>query len=456
MKIARCALCFAWLLMLSSPVSGMIYKPKSGAMWDPSVIWHQGKYYAFMMHCKAGDKSYGHCLLASSRDGVHWEDEGAVLEERDHARGMQFFKCFVARCGDRFIMDHGVARDKGQDILRFYESQDLKHWNYLFSNQPDPHWYGVAGQPHRWDHMYILPKDEGHPQSGYWGYPVAIPRSKLPRSPGMMQSRDGRAWEILPPPVMDWGRTPQRDLEIGGCERFGGKYYMIGGTGDGKGYSMFTLVADDARGPFRPDVEAHRLCGTTSRCVTWLAAWARCNGELLISNYASLPSSSQDPAMLPLRKPVLDHGHLRLGWWQGNERLKGGPLPLGKEQLTLPGHAADGYEIARLDATPDLKKGLLLEGGLPPTVPAANGDHGVGFVFDKGAGQKTALLLDVGSPDERESRIGPLALTADGKHVFRAEESTGKGWATVRGIAPGREYAFRLLGAPRFLRALHR
>ena len=104
-----------------------------------------------------------HCLLATSSDGVHWQTDGVVNQERESATGNKFFKCFVGRCGDRFIMDHGVARPGGQDVLRFYESTDLRQWDYLFSSSPDPRWYGLPPQPARWDHMYILPKEEDNP-----------------------------------------------------------------------------------------------------------------------------------------------------------------------------------------------------------------------------------------------------------------------------------------------------
>ena len=143
----------------------MIYRPRTGSMWDPSVIWHDGRYYAFMMYDKDGPGGHGHCLLATSEDGVHWEDEGIVIEEREHERGCKFFKCFVSRCGDRFIMDHGASRpERQQDTLRFYESTDLKRWTYLFTNHPDPRWY--VPTTGRWDHMYILPKEEGNPATG--------------------------------------------------------------------------------------------------------------------------------------------------------------------------------------------------------------------------------------------------------------------------------------------------
>jgi len=425
------------------PAEGMIYRPEKGAMWDPSVIWHDGKYYSFMMYNKDGQNGLKakHCLLATSTDGVHWKDEGIVIEERESARGCRFFKCFVARCGDKFIMDHGVARPEGQDTLRFYESRDLKQWNYLFSNRPDGRWYVRDG---RWDHMYIIGKEQG---TGYWGYAVATPKEGLIRGPGMLQSRNGTDWEVLPPAEMKWGDTRQRDMEYGGCERIGGKYYLIGGAGGyvSKGYSMYTLVSDGPRGPFGPDAETYRLCGTSGKTVTWLAAWARGKGELLISNYASFSSDKWVPTMLPLRKPVVDKdGHLRLGWWKGNEALKGERLKLEKNAVELNARDKNGnYQIVYLSETFDLDKGVVLEGRIRARPSGA--EPAAGFVFEEGAGKSVAIQLGIGRAEGRESHIGSLRTTAEGKMEFQSEDVTGKGCATVTGIDSGKEHRFRLL-----------
>jgi sucrose-6-phosphate hydrolase SacC (GH32 family) len=117
----------------------MIFRPEKGAMWDPSILWHDGKYYAFMMYNEDGRNGLGagHCLLATSTDGVHWEDQGAIIDERGRPDGATFYKCFVEKCGDKFIMDHGVARKKGQDLMRFYQSKDLRNWEYITTTEPD-------------------------------------------------------------------------------------------------------------------------------------------------------------------------------------------------------------------------------------------------------------------------------------------------------------------------------
>ncbi len=420
----------------------MIFKPKTGAMWDPSILWHDGLYYAFMMYNRDGNNGLEaqHCMLATSEDGVHWIDRGIVNEERDSKNGGMFFKCFVGQCGDRFIMDHGVARKEGQDIIRFYESTDLKNWKYLFSNSPDPRWYGVPPDQHRWDHMYILPKEEG---TGYWGHPVACAKKGAPRGVGMMQSMDGREWEILPPAKVEWGDIPPKDLEWGGCERFGKGYYLIGGYGNYicRGYSMYVLKADSPTGPFRPDAKTYRLCGSSTHNVSWLAVWCRGNGELLISNYMSMNDQDRAPSMLPLRKPVVDaDGHLRLGWWQGNEALKAQAVPLAVDRVIVDA-ASSGQATEILNHNFDLVKGVVMEG----TICAhASGKAEAGFIFEEKDAQM-ALLLGVGGPDPkgegRETRIGRLK---DGGELD-CEDIIGAGDAMVTGIEESKEHSFRLL-----------
>ncbi len=437
----------------------MIYRPAKGAMWDPSILCHGGRYYSFMMYNTDGDNGLeaGHCLLAVSDDGVRWRDEGVVIAERELERGCKFFKCMVARCGDRLILNHGVMRPEGQDTLRFYESRDLLEWSYLFSNRPDPRWYGLPPGPNRWDHMYMLPKDDGDPGAGYWGYPVAVAKSGDPRGIGMMQSSDGVTWEVLPPAMVEWGDIPPADLEWGGCERFGGKYYLIGGGFHMgfKGYGMFVLVADDPRGPFRPVAGTFRLSGNSEHNIGWLAVWCRGNGELLISNYASpfpavfgqgMPGAFS-PWLLPLRKPVLDAGgHLRLGWWKGNETLKGKPLALSMTSIMLDG--AKGYDSLYLTDTFNPDQGVVIEGII--RVREAGGASNsatrpaVGFMLDEGDGVAMATLLDVGKPDGRETNIGRLQ-TANGSFSFTVMDTTGKHCATVTGIEYGVEHTFRLL-----------
>jgi len=420
----------------------MIYRAAKGAMWDPSVFWHDGRYHAVMMHNPDGtnglDATRG--LIAVSDDGVHWQDGWEIMPERELSSGTKFFKAFIARIGPRFILNHGVFRKDGrQNTLRFYESCDLRNWTYLFSSSPDAAWYNTDG---RWDHMYALPKDEADPAAGFWGYPVATTKPGLPRALGMTETLDGRAWKTLPPPEIEWGDTPQKDLEIGGCERIGGKYVIIGGEHNylSGGYSMYTLVGDGPRGPFRPAPDTFRLCGTSSRACGWgvsfLAAWARGkDGELLISNYAAVPSGTW---LLPLRKAVYADGHLRLGWWPKNDALKGEPIASVAAALSL--DAAPGErKLSWLAPAFDLERGMLMEGSVCANAKGGNG--AAGFAFMEPAGRTMEIRLGIGADGQQETHIGRY----DEASGFKSEDTTGQGCATVRGLCDGVEHRFRLL-----------
>jgi hypothetical protein len=382
---------------------------------------------------------------------VHWQDGWTLAPEPSGPKGGLFYKAFIGRLGDRFILNHGVVQPHGwQDTLRFYESHDLREWRYLGSHMPDPRWYAPQG---RWDAMYLLPKDGADPFRGCYGYITATPKPGLPRGCGMCETEDGIHWTILPPPVFDWADVRSDDLEIGGVERLGGKYVLIGGVllngreaANANGYSLYTFVADDPRGPFRIVRGAHRLCGNMTavtdpaghlwRC-SQLAAWARGrDGELLISNYAQ---SLTGTWLLPLRKPVFADGIFRLGWWEQNKRLKGRelPLPAASARLDAPGTARTAERLA---LTPDPHAGLLLEGTLAVR-PAGGADAAVGFAFPGRAGSSLDVRLETGRPGQRATRLG-WWLTDRG---FEALDIVGPGCASVAGVDAGAPHAFRLL-----------
>ena len=431
----------------------MIYRPSKGSMWDPSVLWHDGKYYAIMMYNPTGRNTNegllpswpsglsANCgLIAVSDDGVHWQDERAIAQEPGHATGNRFFKAFISKVGERFIMDHGVRQANGrQDTLRFYESRDLREWTYLFSNNPDPRWYEPAG---RWDHMYVLPKDEDDPSAGYWGYPVATPKPGLVRGWGMMETKDGRDWRTLPPPEVEWGDVPPKDLEIGGCERIGGKYVIIGGYHEylSDGYSMYVFVSDGPCGPFRPDRQAYRLCGTSTKAAGWgvsfLAAWCRGkDSEKLISNYVSVPSGTW---LLPLRKAVFTDGHLRLGWWPPNSSLKGDSMVFEPHDVAMQA-AGKSRQVVWGNPVFDLARGALIEGDV--CAQAMGDSAAAGFAFSETSGRTMEIRLGIGSPEDRETHIGRYNPIRG----FSIEDVTGSGCATINGIGNGSEHAFRLL-----------
>ena len=488
MEIAVIALSVTTAAGAGTPKNdAMIFKSSSGSWWwDPSIIWHDGQYYLFSM-LKPGASVVGDgmlladsMLLATSKDGVHWQDHGASLTSNRPDK--RVYKMFVGRCGDRFIMDHGAFSQAGeQNTLCFYESKDLHNWSNIGENHPDPKYYAPHG---RWDHMYILPKDEANTAAGFWGYVVANPNPamiKEGRGFGMMESSNGREWTQLPPPKVDCGRFPPiHSLETGGCERLAGKYYLIGGYANIMGqfnYSMFTLVSDSPTGPFKLDQDAWRLCGGSGYPGRWgvqfLAAFARGNGEILISQYISF---DRGVWLVPLKKAVVDSaGHLRMGYWKNNNAAKGAgivqdaachleyPSALNGASPPPPRLACVEVEGGRVKLAPEYPngedyrdhqamamfdtmfnplQGVILEGTIKPEAIGRERPQYAGFYIEEAAGRGVATLLHVGHPALRRSLIGNLSVTP--KWSFDCLDETGPGCATVTGLDWNRSHCFRL------------
>ena len=118
-------------------------------------------------------------------------------------------------------------------------------------------------------------------------------------------------------------------------------------------------------GPFRADAAAYRLCGNSTR---WVALWARfcrTDTDLLVNGYmySGYTYETGETWLPPLKRAVVDAGgHLRLGYWKGNDALQGTPLnvDLGKFRKVHPGGIASGLFLQ----TP---------GGKPPRTPGPAG-----------------------------------------------------------------------------------
>ena len=48
----------------------MLYKPEQGCMWDPTVLWHNGKYWLVSMYKTGITEPDDYMWLASSADGM--------------------------------------------------------------------------------------------------------------------------------------------------------------------------------------------------------------------------------------------------------------------------------------------------------------------------------------------------------------------------------------------------
>jgi sucrose-6-phosphate hydrolase SacC (GH32 family) len=442
-----------------------IYKTPSGTLKDNNVIWHEGTFYLFTMYgqeeMKGNDSLFNSVWLATSTDGVHWKDYGTVIKDQPFA----VWALSVWKAGDRFILNHG-SHSPG-DILRLWQSKDLIHWEYLGDDNAVR---SPGGQ--RLDCMSVLSIEKGS-HTEWYGYATG----------GLLRSDDGVKWKWkedfrLSDP--NW-----KIIEVGGVEQIGGKYYLTSGwvqalPGD-LNYSTLTFVSEDPEGPFRPDYEALRLNGHSGQ--TTVALWARfCRlpEELLMTNYiVDVHSEVQTWWHAPMKKAVADKdGHLRMGYWKGNDAIKGNSVPLKpgncKQIFPLPESQSDGKEttlriegeavllerppginpgyisyadpraaVVLLNEQFDTQKGFVLEGRMKvdPSNPGilSKGLPGIGLYFEEQPDLGTVVLFHTCHLTE----IGTMRLNGDSH--FDCRDRTGFGCAAVAGIMESTASDFRLL-----------
>jgi hypothetical protein len=303
-------------------------------MWDTWLYHNQGVHYLYYLHKTTGEVWDG-ISLAFSRDGVHFEEMGPIIHKRNDAEWLGSGS--VWRAGGRFVMNFSESRGGVQSIF-FACSDDLIHWerlDYDTRSEPDPRWYDDT-RTGRWDCIWAIPKPE---DDGYWGYLTARPwntiRGMRFESVGMVESNDGIHWQAVSPPVIDWGTWPQMNVgEVGAIERIESHYYLMLGYGEwglggrqllnspGVRSGMYCFVGDSPRGPFKPQRKPYRLLTSNG---TAFSRFYPTPGIMLV-NHHSIEKFGTDPRiwMAPLKRVVVDEDtNLRLGYWTGNDHVKG-------------------------------------------------------------------------------------------------------------------------------------
>jgi len=428
----------------------MLYTPaKVAAMGDQWLYHRQGVHYLYHLYEKPPGKLHG-VYLATSKDGVHFEEVGPIIEKRADADWLG--SGLVWRAGNKYIMNFSESR--AHQSISFAQSDDLVRWTRLgdeYRIDPDPRWYEVG----RWDCIWALPREGG----GFWGYLSANPWRRSPahpagltyRSTGMLQSSDGVRWNAVAPPLFEWGRTPEMvNVEVAAVAELNHKYYMLvqtwgeylGNTASG----VYTFIGDTPRGPFRPDTQAFRLLGNTRHRSTHFARFYPLPNELLVNHFAF--TRGLKAWMAPLKTAQVDpQGHLRLGYWRGNDALKGKPLSLDLPasspsddsaakrarascRLTVDGQAE--IRLALLGNTFDLVNGIVLEGTVEIR-PAEKKPARCGIYLQENAEQGTAVLLGT----DAQTQLG--TLKPGGQAAFKREDDV------QAGIVASRRHTFRLL-----------
>lgn len=366
----------------------------TGNMWDTWLYLHEGVYCLYTLANSGG--SWDNISMARSPDGVHWEELGPVLHRREGATWMGTGSTWASPVpgDDRFLMNFSEWVGDRQTIY-FAESRDLVHWTRLGDDlefRQDPRWYKDAG---RWDCIWTIAR----PGAGLYGYWTADPLEGP--GVGFGQSLDGVRWEALPPPPFAEG-APHG--EAGAVERIGDQYCLMIGANGG----MRTLVAPAPEGPFRPAPHNFDLLAGQSALHTYFARFFPTPDGLLVNHH----SRARDGQVYfaPLKRALVDaDGTLRLGWWEGNDRLKADATA---PQCTL-GEAVGSHPRV-LDGDWDTTAGVILEGTVD--LPSPESPQPAGLFLGSRGGGGVAVLVGEGGV----TRMGPISDDGSG---FAAEET---------------------------------
>ena len=352
--------------------NSLFFRPvKTGKMWDTWMYYHNNSFYLYYLNAKdtlqsgVGNIIYDGIGLAISRDGVSWEEKGIVLSKSDSAKGMgtgSVWELKSKKGAEKYIMNFSESRGNdstGQQCIFFASSDNLVHWTRLEKRFiPDSSLYKInKGLESRWDCIYSITK----PGGGRYGYWTANPKDLQPGL-GFGETSNGLDWAALPPPVIDWeGQDKLPLIEVGAVEQINGKYYaMMASYIRYNGHrGMFTLESDSPKGPFRPSKKNFKLLTSPPDCsFTYFNRFFRYKGEVLV-NHQTLGHNDEVYFGL-LKKAMIDkEGTLRLGYWPGNERLKGKKIEL--ETIVINKDSL----ISFLSKPLETDNGVILEGDFP-------------------------------------------------------------------------------------------
>ena len=405
----------------------MLYRPRqANKMWDTWLYYYDGVHYLYHLHMLTGPGDG--ITVATSTDGVHFDEVGPVILKRDGADWLGTGS--VWPIGDRFIMNFSEIRNGVQAVF-FAESPDLIHWERLgdeYRCDPDPRWYDDTPTG-RWDCISMLPRSEG---AGFVGYLTARPWPQTPglsyESMGKVESEDGLHWHAVAPPVFEWGDWPKMNVhEPVGLERIGDRYYVLMGLGRanhlgdrhawdslGSASGMYTFVAEDLDGPFSPDTEAyghlvsnntwHRTTPERFQTTAWCSRFYRVPGEVLVHHHSVTRSDVRWFA--PLKKAVVDdEWHLRLGYWQGNEAVKGKKIEVDLTSSTRV-YPLQGEPDCRRHPTDCVSDAIAEPDRLEVDEPHSGGLMLLGNHFDTQRGVILEGTFEIDSPPKRWSGIG--------------------------------------------------
>jgi len=320
----------------ASDSGALFFKPTKTPMWDTWMYQHRDTIYLYYLI--GTQLKWNGVGLAISRDGVHWEDRGRVIQADAGVAWLGSGAVWPAKVSSgqeqKFIMNFSEWRgsDKeGRQTIFFAESLDLIHWKRLgpeYEFKQDTRWYESHG---RWDCIYPLPR----PGGGFYGYWTAQPKDNK-AGVGFGESLDGMTWRALEPATLLGAKSW---TEIAAVHTWKNKYYAMtghveidapGGNAAEPGGLINTFIGDSPAGPFKL-AQKNRILMVGN--ASYFCRFVDIPGEVLVNHQSWLPVTdsktdfAKDVHLAPLKRAVWDdEGTLRLMWWQGNERAKKTPV----------------------------------------------------------------------------------------------------------------------------------
>ncbi|GGD89062.1 hypothetical protein [Microbacterium murale] len=369
----------------------------NSTLWDVWLYYENETHYLFYLANSRPDRPWDGIGLATSSDGVHFDDHGMIITKASDAEYLGAGHTW--KVGDKYVFNFSESRNGTLEIF-FAESEDLIHWNRIPAEQSvsrsNSEWYADTTEisQQRWDNIWANTDASG---DGYFGYVTAVAKDGpvgLRGTCASVTSKDGIVF-TTGAPVIEPGSWPDR-LEIGGVTKVGDQYYMFAALAEvplgldwAKHHSqavggVYVMRSDTQEGPFELDTRQPPVLVSSLGHHTYFARFYPCGDELLVAHH-SLESRGfiatvmpkMGTWMAPLKKAEIDEGILSLHWWAGNEAMLGRDLPRVTDlvearlaQSLTPN--ADGsftfeaplYSHAMLPFRYDFEKGVCIEATL--------------------------------------------------------------------------------------------
>lgn len=376
---------------------------EKGALWDVWVFHANDTYYLFYDFVPPG-RGITAFAVATSKDGVHWKDHGPTVHKPYYTRGIG--SGFTWKSPDferdgKYQCNMSLRKD-GLPTIVIAESTDLFNWKIRDNvyYRPDARWYD--SKKGRWDCISSVLR----PGGGYYGYCTATAKDGDIWCIGFGETLDGIHWKSLAPPDIAWGKWKKFDamcVELGGAEFINGKYYLMINLSHAKGGGshMLTFSSDKPEGPF---VLAKKNPEVVYGDVHFSRFGRSPNEILVVQHYLTQETGSGgagwknnwDTAyMAPLKEAIVDQeGILRLGYWKGNESLKGKEVPVETPSLQ--------NTFVLLNHSFNVNKGFVLEGTIK--LPQEGEKQLPGIYLESGEERPTVIQATA----KGTSRIGTV------------------------------------------------